>query len=83
MSQSAVFLPILQYAQPNYKRCECCGRTRDIYYHMNVLDPTNNGQLLIGGFELCEKCALKLGSITSQEVKQEVVLARFDVDEEI
>lgn len=75
-------LPIFAYAQPVYKKCECCGRVRDIYYRMHVMDPKDTN-LLVGSIELCEPCGEKLGSITDQKLAKETVLAKFAPEDDI
>jgi hypothetical protein len=80
--RKAKMMPIQAYAQAIYKKCECCGRVRDVYYHLNVMDPSNPA-LIIGGFELCETCGLKIGTITSQNTNRETVMLKYDVGDEI
>lgn len=75
-------LPIFAYAQPVYRKCECCGRVRDIYYRLHVMDPQDT-TLLVGSIELCEPCGEKMGSITDQTLKKETVLAKFDAGDDI
>lgn len=60
-------LPIEAYATPSYRKCECCGRVQDIYYHMAVKD-ADTGTLLIGSFDLCERCGTELAKITKQNL---------------
>ncbi|MFD1441688.1 hypothetical protein [Lacticaseibacillus hegangensis] len=77
-------LPIEAYSKPIYRKCECCGRVQDIFYHMTVRDAAS-GKLLVGSFDLCETCGIELAQITDQKLTDEVVLQRFDLgrDEEI
>lgn len=61
-------LPIEVYAKPVYKKCECCGRVQDVFYHMVVRDATT-GLLLVGSFDLCAACGKELAQITNQAIE--------------
>ena len=63
-------LPIEIYSRPVYKKCECCGRVQDIYFHMVVRDAAT-GILLIGSFDLCAACGKELAQITDQSLERE------------
>jgi hypothetical protein len=78
----AALLPIQPYAQAKYAKCECCSRVRDIYYHMNVMNPAGP-HLIVGGFELCESCGDTLSAITVQELDRGITIAKFDLKDEI
>lgn len=63
-------LPIEIYSRPVYRKCECCGRVQDIYFHMVVRDAAS-GKLLIGSFDLCASCGKELALITDQAIDRE------------
>lgn len=69
-------LDIITLANTVYKKCECCGRVRDIYFKLNVHD-SQTGNMLVGDFDLCKTCGENFSDILQIEVSTENVVTEF------
>lgn len=69
-------LKIVTFAQTVYKKCECCGRVRDIFFKLNVFDSKTN-KMLVGDFDLCKFCGENLGDILKIDTAAENTVRNF------
>lgn len=69
-------LNMITLAQASYKKCECCGRVKDIYFKLNVFD-SKTSSMLVGDFDLCKFCGENIGDILNLETKTESVVQDF------
>lgn len=53
MDNESIKINKLKY--PRVQKCGSCGRVRDIYYNVTMLD-VNNPDLVVGSFEFCQEC---------------------------
>lgn len=67
------------FAQVIYRKCECCGRVRDIFFRANIYD-ADTGNMLMGSIDLCKNCGENFGKILNQEVTTESVVTDFNFD---
>ncbi len=70
------YMPMESYLNTVYKKCECCGRVRDLYYRMNIKD-AETGRLIVGSFELCDECGGNFGQLIGQKVSTDRVVKEF------
>lgn len=53
------------FASKVYKKCQCCGCVRNLYYRLDVRD-AKTATSLVGSFELCQDCGENFGSLLDQ-----------------
>ncbi len=76
MSRVQDCLKIESFANTSYRKCECCGRPKDIYFRFNVKD-ADTASMLVGSFELCKDCGQQIGAILGIEASIEHVVKEF------
>ena len=69
-------MEISTLAHTVYKKCECCGRVKDIYYKLLIKD-AKTAQYLVGDFDLCKSCGENIGDILNIPVNTQNVLTEF------
>lgn len=69
-------IKIISFAQPVYKKCECCNRVKDIFYKMSILD-AKTASMLVGDFELCKNCGENISDVLNLELQDEVTVSEF------
>lgn len=69
-------MQISTLAHTVYKKCECCGRVRDIYFKLYIKD-AKTATYLVGDFDLCKTCGQNIGDILNIPVSTENVLTEF------
>lgn len=55
-------LRIIPLAQPVYKKCECCGRVKDVFFKLNIFD-SRTGTMLVGDIDFCKSCGENFSDI--------------------
>jgi hypothetical protein len=66
------------FSNTRYKTCGCCGRGRDIFFHMEVYKWET--EMVIGGFDLCKECGLNFSRIFTIEVSPQRVEREVQFD---
>ncbi|HZW68986.1 MAG TPA: hypothetical protein VFF20_10385 [Pseudogracilibacillus sp.] len=69
-------LTITPLAQTVYKKCDCCGRVRDVFFKLNVYD-SKTARMLVGDFSLCKTCGENFSEILNINVSTEHVVSEF------
>lgn len=70
-------LNISTLANTVYKKCECCGRVKDIFFKLIVNDSLT-GKMLFGDFDLCKNCGENFGDILKIDLSTENVVTEFN-----
>lgn len=72
-------LTITPLAQTVYKKCDCCGRVRDVFFKLIIYD-SKTGRMLVGDFSLCKTCGENFSDILNIKVSTENVVTEFKFD---